>query len=138
MTSPAELRDGVVFPMRTFRLQSPLTIRTVVNQVLLALVLPVVITGFADLSSISICITRVFSLETSIGFATGLTFLFTLASAISGLTLMLAIRDIRMARKSGEGVDGELGGGFLKEKITMVRPQSTEGKAVLDGSFERN
>lgn len=132
-----EVRDGVVFPTRPFKIAHALTIRVVVNQSLLMLVLPVVVTGFADLSSVSICITRVVSLEAAIGLASGLTFLYTVSSAVSSLTLMLSTREVRKGNSgggAGEEADDYASRG-LKDKISVVRQQSMKGDAR---AFERD
>lgn len=128
---PKQVRDGVVFPTSpSFKLAHALTVRVLVNQSLLMLVLPVVVSGFADLSSVSICITRVVSLEAAIGLASGLTFLYTVSSAVSSLTLMLSTREVR--GKKGDGKDGE----DFKDKISVVRQQSVKGQD--DRAFERD
>lgn len=147
-TSPAALRDAVVLPTRPFRLLSPLTARTLVNQSLLMLVLPAVVTGLADLSAASLCATRVVSLEAAVGLAAGLTFLYTVASALSSLTLLLATREVRRAKRMGGGGGGAAGGGgededwgsnsSLKEKISVVRHESARGGRASSRDFERD
>lgn len=130
------MRDGVVLPTRPFKIAHALTVRVFVNQSLLMLVLPVVVTGFADLSSVSICITRVVSLEAAIGLASGLTFLYTVSSAVSSLTLMLSTREVRKGKKGGDGEEADdFASRGLKEKISVVRQQSMKGDAQ---AFERN
>lgn len=129
MSSPDELKNAAVFTTKPFKLLGALSLRTIMHQTLLMLILPVVITGFADLSAVALCITRIVSLEAAIGFATGLTFLYTVASAMSSLTLMLATRDVR-SKKSGKGDES------MKDKIALVR-QQTE-KNGDDRAFERD
>lgn len=97
-TSSTDLANGVVFP-RPFSIVHPLTLRTLVNQGALFLILPAVITGFSDLASVALCFTRVIPFEAGIGFAAGLTFVYTMASALTGVTMYLHSKDTRNAKK---------------------------------------
>lgn len=136
MSSPDELKNAAVFTTKPFKIMGALTLRTVLHQTLLMLILPVLITGFADLSAVALCITRLVSLEAAIGFAAGLTFLYTVASASSSVSLMLATRDVR-AKKSSSGDDDDYSNQSLKDKIALVR-QQTEKNAGNDRAFERD
>lgn len=102
MRRPEELSEGAVFS-RPFSIFTSLTFRTIINQTLLVLVLPVIISGFADLSTITICITRVVPFEAALALGTGLLFLYTISNAASGLAILLSIRDVRSPQKGGGG-----------------------------------
>lgn len=135
-SSPFALQDALVLP-QPFKLFHLLTLRTGINQTLLMLVLPTVIAGFADLSSLTICITRVVSLEAAIAFATGLTFLYSVASALASLTLYLGTRDARQAKKARD--EESWGKKSLKEKINVVKKESgRKGSIGKDREFERD
>lgn len=122
-TSRGDLQNGVVFP-RPFKLLSALTLRTVINQATLMLTLPTVIAGFSDLASVALCLTRIVPFEAGIGFAAGLTFLYTVASFLSSLVMYLASKDIRNAKKGKPAVrlDVEANRSF-KEKIQVIREE---------------
>lgn len=125
-----------MFP-QPFKLLHLLTFRTGINQTLLMLVLPTVIAGFADLSALTICITRVVPLEAAIAFATGLTFLYSVSSALSSVTLYMATRDMRKAKKSAD--EENWGKKSLKEKINVVKEESAKkGDVGSDREFERD
>lgn len=133
LTSPLALNEAVVFPTKPFRLLSPLTIRTIANQSLLMLVLPTVIAGFADLSAVTFCVTRIVPFEGAIAFAVGLLFVYVVASALSTLTVWLSLREVRKARKAGKGDEESWGRKTLKEKIAVVGQESVHEKmARLD------
>lgn len=100
MTWRKEILESVFFPTKPFQLMNSLTIRTILGQAVLMLSLPVVITGFSDLSSVALCATRVLPFEAGIAFASGLTFLYTIATAISGLTIFLTTKDINSKDQS--------------------------------------
>lgn len=111
------------------------TISTFFNQVLLALTMPTVISGFADLGSVTLCVTRVVPFEAAFAAAVGLTSLYITGSGISFLNIMLAILDIRRAKKeAGDRRDEEnWGNKTLKEKIQYVGQGSN---VKLDGRPE--
>lgn len=91
------------------------------------LTLPAVVTGFSDLASAALCVTRVVPFELGIAFATGLTTLYTIATTATGLAIFLAIKDIRNAKKGKpaarldvESFSSSKSG--LKDKIQVIRP----------------
>ncbi|OAA73424.1 hypothetical protein ISF_00325 [Cordyceps fumosorosea ARSEF 2679] len=69
------------------------------NQVLLALLLPTATTGFTDLNSVTLCLTRsIVSLELAVGLGMGLVFVFLLGQYTSSLEMLLLITGNRAAR----------------------------------------
>lgn len=125
-TSRGDLQNGVAFP-RPFSLFSALTLRTVLNQGTLMLTLPTVIAGFSDLASVALCLTRVIPFEAGIGFAAGLTFLYTVASFLTSLVIYLAFKDIRNAKKGKPAARLDVEANrSLKEKIQVIRPEGVD------------
>ncbi|KKY35876.1 hypothetical protein UCDDA912_g04149 [Diaporthe ampelina] len=108
------------------------TISTLLSQTLLGLTMPTLISGFADLASITLCTTRVVPFEAAFAVAVSLTALYTTGSGISMLNILLAIFDIRKAKKeAADGRDEEnRGRKTLKEKIQYVGQVS---QVKLDG-----
>lgn len=98
--------------------------------------MPTVISGFADLSSVSLCVTRVVPFEAAFAVAVSLTALYITGSGISFLNIMLAVFDIRQAKKEAkERRDEEnWGSKTLKEKIQHVGQQESYTK--FDGRPE--
>ncbi|KAK2613334.1 hypothetical protein N8I77_000252 [Diaporthe amygdali] len=98
------------------------TIRTLVNQILLGLTMPTVISGFADLGSVTLCITRVVPFEAAFAVALSLGALYIIGSSISLLNIFLALFDIRQAKKEAKDRRDEenWGNKTLKEKIQYV------------------
>ncbi|KAH8777771.1 hypothetical protein F5883DRAFT_487252 [Diaporthe sp. PMI_573] len=111
------------------------TIRTLMSQALLGLTMPTVISGFADLGSVTLCITRVVPFEAAFATAVGLTALYITGSGISFLNIMLAIFDIRQAKKEAKDRRDEenWGNKTLKEKIQHV---GQEPPVKMDGRPE--
>lgn len=111
------------------------TIRTLISQTLLGLTMPTIISGFADLGSVTLCVTRVVPFEAAFAVAVGLTALYITSSGISFLNILLAIFDIRQAKKEAkDGRDEEnWGNKTLKEKIQHV---GQESHVKLDGRPE--
>lgn len=123
-----EVEDGAVFPAEGFQLKSVLTLRTVVNQGTLMLTLPTVIAGFTDLSSVVLCVTRVIPFETGVALAAGLTFLYTVASALSSLVIYLGLKDGRNVKKGKPALRLDVESAFdsnksIKEKIQVIRQE---------------
>lgn len=98
--------------------------------------MPTLISGFADLGSVTLCVTRVVPFEAAFAIAVSLTALYITGSGISFLNIMLAIFDIRQAKKeAGDRRDEEnWGNKTLKEKIHYVGQQ--ESNVKLDGRPE--
>ncbi|KAJ4390951.1 hypothetical protein N0V93_004550 [Gnomoniopsis smithogilvyi] len=121
--APDALQQAQVFPTFPFRYRHPLTIRTIVIQITLSLILPTACSGFADLGGMTLCVTRVIPLEFALGLGVGISFLYIVASALTGLTIWLSIRDFRPSTKElKDGVDeGALGYQSLKKKIHVIK-----------------
>lgn len=84
--------DGVSMPM-PFNITDLRTIRTMMNQVLLVMSVTTAITGFADLSAISLCFTYLISLQTAVTIGFSLAGVCVFGSVFSGLDILLSIRD---------------------------------------------
>lgn len=85
------------------------------NQLLLILLAPAAITGFADLSSVTLCLTRVVvTFEMAISLGLGLGFVYTLGQFVSSSELFLIFRASRKAKKAATG--------GVREKIRRVEP----------------
>ncbi|KAI0016884.1 hypothetical protein F4780DRAFT_634880 [Xylariomycetidae sp. FL0641] len=80
------------------------TVRNVVNQLFLLLSVVATLTGFADLSKISICFTQLVPFELSVSLGFGLANVVAVASAVCGLDGYLAFRE-RRGKKSGTNDD---------------------------------
>jgi hypothetical protein len=95
------------------------TVRTLNNQVFAALASAATLTGFTDLSQISVCITRIvpFELAFSIGF--GLASVYTIGTTISQFDVYLMFRK---AKQKNGGVEASSG---TKEKIKAVLAAQT-------------
>jgi hypothetical protein len=102
------------------------------SQTLLGLTMPTVISGFADLGSVTLCVTRVVPFEAAFAAAVGLTALYITGSGISFLNIMLAVFDIRQAKKEAKDRRDEenWGNKTLKEKIQHV---GQEPPVKMDG-----
>lgn len=111
------------------------TISTFLNQLLLTLTMPTLISGFADLGSVTLCATRAVPFEAAFAVAVGLTPLYTTGSGISLLNIMLAVLDIRRAKKEAADRRDEenWGNKSLKEKIQYVGQDS---RVKMDGRPE--
>lgn len=98
--------------------------------------MPTVISGFADLGSVTLCVTRVVPFEAAFAVAVSLTALYITGSGISMLNILLAILDIRRAKKEAADRRDEenWGNKSLKEKIQYVGQQESHVK--LDGRPE--
>lgn len=129
MRRPEELSEGAVFS-RPFSIFTSLTFRTITNQTLLVLVLPVIISGFADLSAITICITRVVPFEAALALGTGLLFLYTVSNAASGLAILLSIRDVRSPQKGGGRREVERWGNESDRKAQLARWEDVDEKEL--------
>ncbi|PHH73731.1 hypothetical protein CDD83_4678 [Cordyceps sp. RAO-2017] len=62
------------------------------NQILLSMSLFTLVTGFADLNSITLCLTRVVSLEQAVSIGLGVGSLMVIAQLVSGLDLVMLVR----------------------------------------------
>lgn len=84
--------------------------------------MPTVISGFADLGSVTLCITRVVPFEAAFAVALSLGALYIIGSSISLLNIFLALFDIRQAKKDAKDRRDEenWGNKTLKEKIQYV------------------
>lgn len=91
------------------------------------LTLPTVIAGFSDLASVALCLTRVVPFEAGIAIASGLTFLYTMATALTGLTMYLALKDSRNAKKGKPAARLDIeafdSNKEMKEKIRVIRQE---------------
>lgn len=100
--------------------------------------MPTVISGFADLGSVTLCVTRVVPFEAAFAVAVSLTALYVTGSGISFLNILLAVGDIRRAKREAKDRrardEENWGGKTLKEKIQHVGQQ--ESYAKLDGRPE--
>lgn len=95
--------------------------------------MPTVISGFADLGSVTLCVTRVVPFEAAFAVAVGLAALYIIGSGISLLNILLAVFDIRQAKKEASDRRDEenWGSQTLKEKIQHVGQDSnvqTDGR----------
>lgn len=128
-TAAEDVANGCVFPSKGSRFTSALGLRTIVNQITLILTLPTVTAGFSDLAQVALCVTRVVPLEAVIALATGLTFLYTVASALSQLVIYLAVKDGQNAKKGKPALrlDAEAsygGKSSLKDTIQVIRNEN--------------
>ncbi|KAI1854060.1 hypothetical protein JX266_001201 [Neoarthrinium moseri] len=94
-------------------------VRTYNNQVLLILTIATSLSGFGDLSKITVCLTRIVSLEMAIAAGFGLSSVYTIGSTITQLDLFLEFRDARM-RKKGLMGRNEGSVGQIKGKVEVV------------------
>lgn len=97
--------DGVSIAT-PFKVTDLRNIRTVVNQLLLLMSVATAMTGFADLSAISLCFTYIIPLQTAVTIGFALAGAFVLGSALSGLDIMLAVRGSK-TKATIEKRDGE-------------------------------
>jgi predicted RND superfamily exporter protein len=74
-------------------------VRTAVNQLFLALSSASALTGFNGLSFASFCFTQVVPFELAIAIGFGLSTVYVIGSAISGLEIYLDFRDSRKRKK---------------------------------------
>lgn len=112
--------------MAPFKVLHPLTIRTITIQTLFALILPTAISGFSDLGGITLCITRVITIEMAMGLGVGLSFLYIVAGALTGFTIYLSVRELlKKTKELKMGVDEEAWAKkSLKEKIQVVKNEN--------------
>lgn len=98
--------------------------------------MPTVITGFADLGAVTLCVTRAVPFELAFAVGVGLTALYVTGSGISFLNILLAVFDIRQAKKEAKDRRDEenWGNKSLKEKIQHVGQQGYDVK--MDGRPE--
>ncbi|KAM3445142.1 hypothetical protein NHJ13734_000666 [Beauveria thailandica] len=102
------------------------------NQILLALLLPTAVTGFADLSSVTLCLTRSavpFELAVSLGM--GLVFVFALGQFMSGIELFLVFMAKRTERRQMLTVKEEADDGSSRPQTESPVPQRT-GTVILE------
>ncbi|KAG8167689.1 hypothetical protein KVR01_003378 [Diaporthe batatas] len=125
--APSPDASASVLPV-PFALADRRTIGTLLSQLLLALSMPAVITGFSDLGAVTLCITRVVPFEFAFAIGMGLTTLYVTGSGISFLNILLATLDLRRAKKDAKDkVDEERWGKqTLKEKIQHVGPSRVQ------------
>lgn len=95
-------------------------------QTLFAITFPATLSGFSDLGGVTLCTTRVIPLEVAMGFGFGVSFLYTVATALTGLTIWLSVRELRKSMKEmKKGADEEAWGKkSLKEKIQVVKKET--------------
>ncbi|KAM3484551.1 hypothetical protein MY8738_002059 [Beauveria namnaoensis] len=102
------------------------------NQILLALLLPTIITGFADLSSVTLCLTRaVLPFEQAVALGMGLMSVFALGQFMSGIELFLAFMAKRTERRQRSTVKEEAADGSGRARIGSPVPQRT-GTVILE------
>ncbi|KGQ08851.1 hypothetical protein BBAD15_g5821 [Beauveria bassiana D1-5] len=102
------------------------------NQILLALLLPTVVTGFADLSSVTLCLTRaVLPFELAVALGMGLMSVFALGQFMSGIELFLAFMAKRAERRQRSTVKEEAADGSGRPRIASPVPQRT-GTVILE------
>jgi hypothetical protein len=107
---PVAVRPGYAVPGDSQMTKLTLA-SNIVNQLLLALILPTTITGFADLSSVTLCIARaVVSLEVGISIGIFLGAVLVLCHFATASELVMALRARSLRRKIATG----------REKITRV------------------
>jgi len=88
------------------------TVRTVVNHVFLVLAVVAAITGFLDLSTISLCFTQIIPMELGVLIGFGLAGVFTMGLSTSCLDFYLSWR----SRRKGQGVRSPL----VREKAQAI------------------
>lgn len=125
-SSPGALERAAVLPLVPFKFLHPLTIRTITIQILFALILPTAFSGFTDLGSVTLCITRTISLEMAMGLSVGLSLPYIVAGALTGFTIWLSVRDLlKKSKESRMGADEEAWAKkSLKEKIQVVKTEN--------------
>ncbi|XWX00072.1 hypothetical protein V2A60_008089 [Cordyceps javanica] len=120
---PAERTPGD--PVSTaVKLDAPTWASHASNQVLLALLLPTAITGFADLSSVTLCLTRAlvpFELAVSLG--TSIVFVFAVGSFMSGLELSMIFMANRKASKKTSAAKEEAGEVSSRTQVEQMAPR---------------
>ncbi|KAM0326706.1 hypothetical protein ACHAQA_006579 [Verticillium albo-atrum] len=100
-------------------------IRNFINQIFLFLALASAMTGFADLSSVALCLTQIipFDIALSVGF--GLSTAFALGSSIVGLDAYLMFRDVRRKKKALKN------GNIDNEKIIEAKGANGDGSEMI-------
>ncbi|KAM3505475.1 hypothetical protein MY10362_002924 [Beauveria mimosiformis] len=102
------------------------------NQILLALLLPTAVTGFADLSSVTLCLTRsVVPFELAVSLGMGLVFVFALGQFMSGIELFLVFMAKRTGRRQMLTVKEEAADRSGRPRIESPVPQRT-GTVILE------
>ncbi|UNI17169.1 hypothetical protein JDV02_003544 [Purpureocillium takamizusanense] len=97
-TPTAELTPGEPFP-DSFEMNRVTAVSHTSNQLLLALLPPTAISGFADLSGVTLCLTRAMApFETAIALGLGLGSVFIVGQFVSGADTLLALRAWRKAK----------------------------------------
>ncbi|EEY22315.1 conserved hypothetical protein [Verticillium alfalfae VaMs.102] len=98
-------------------------VRNIVNQVFLFLAVASAMTGFADLSSVALCLTQIipFDIALSVGF--GLSTPFALGSSVIGLEAYLTFREARMKKKA-------LKNGSKNEEVVIVKLASDGSEMI--------
>ncbi|KAL9945363.1 hypothetical protein D7B24_008263 [Verticillium nonalfalfae] len=98
-------------------------VRNIVNQVFLFLAVASAMTGFADLSSVALCLTQIipFDIALSVGF--GLSTPFALGSSTIGLEAYLTFREARMKKKA-------LKNGSKNEEVVIVKLASDGSEMI--------
>ncbi|KAM3504354.1 hypothetical protein MY11210_008386 [Beauveria gryllotalpidicola] len=107
------------------------------NQILLALLLPTAVTGFADLSSVTLCLTRsVVPFELAVSLGMGLVFVFALGQFMSGIELFLVFMAKRTERRQMLTVKEEAVDGSSRPRVESPVPQRT-GTVVVEKEEDR-
>jgi len=96
------------------------------NQVFLLLAAATSLTGFGDLSKVSVCLTHILSFETTLSLGFSLSTLFTLGSAITGLDLLIKFIDARNAKKRKGRIIDRVGGNKIVIERTEKGGRGTE------------
>ncbi|ATY62870.1 hypothetical protein A9K55_007268 [Cordyceps militaris] len=107
------------------------------NQILLALLLPTLVTGFADLSSVTLCVTRsVVSFEAAVSLGMGLVFVFALGQYMSSAELFLVFMAKRAAQKQRKALVEKAG--EVPVSTQVERPVARRaGPVVFDKEEDR-
>ncbi|RXG41401.1 hypothetical protein VDGE_08090 [Verticillium dahliae] len=119
ISPPQSIRDHL--PQGLFSLPN---VRGIVNQLFLFLAVASAMTGFADLSSVALCLTQIipFDIALSVGF--GLSTPFALGSSIIGLEAYLSFREARMKKKALKN------GSKNKEEVVIVKLASDGSEMI--------
>ncbi|ORY58192.1 uncharacterized protein BCR38DRAFT_413588 [Pseudomassariella vexata] len=117
-TAPPQASDMQPVPTKATLMQK---VRTFNNQVFLILSVATVLTGFADISKISICVTRVVPFEGALAIGFSLAQMFVLGQTISALDIFLEFRAARQRKKAPNGAAAREAarGGGKREKLEI-------------------
>ncbi|CRK14653.1 hypothetical protein BN1723_010433 [Verticillium longisporum] len=108
----------VISPPQSIRDHLPqglFSLRGIVNQLFLFLAAASAMTGFADLSSVALCLTQIIPFEIALSVGFGLSTPFALGSSIIGLEAYLSFREARMKKKALKN------GSKNKEEVVIVK-----------------